>query len=80
MDGQDRRMHLISFKDLFDIFSTSIEIEERMVLFYLILKENEPFRVFVLSRTDQETIVRKEERERKHRILNQLCLASIYLY
>ncbi|KAI8366147.1 Dymeclin [Blakeslea trispora] len=56
MDGQDRRMHLISFKDLFDIFSTSIEIEERMVLFYLILKENEPFRVFVLSRTDQETI------------------------
>ncbi|KAI8373494.1 Dymeclin [Choanephora cucurbitarum] len=56
LDGQDRRMHLISFKDLLDIFSASIHVEERMILFYLILKENESFRVFVLSRTDQETI------------------------
>ena len=50
-------MHLISFKDLFEIFSTSIQVEERMLLFYLILVENEAFRVYVLSRTDQETIV-----------------------
>ncbi|KAL7330192.1 hypothetical protein PS15p_205168 [Mucor circinelloides] len=56
IDGCDRKMHLISFKDLFEIFSTSIQVEERMLLFYLILVENEPFRMYVLSRTDQETI------------------------
>ncbi|CAO3654552.1 unnamed protein product [Mucor fragilis] len=56
IDGCDRKMHLISFKDLFEIFSTSIQVEERMLLFYLILVENEAFRVYVLSRTDQETI------------------------
>lgn len=56
IDGCDRKMHLISFKDLFEIFSKSLQIEERMLLFYLILVENESFRVYVLSRTDQETI------------------------
>ncbi|CAO3606673.1 unnamed protein product [Mucor hiemalis] len=56
IDGCDRKMHLISFKDLFEIFSKSLHIEERMLLFYLILLENESFRVYVLSRTDQETI------------------------
>ncbi|KAF1802275.1 Dyggve-Melchior-Clausen syndrome protein-domain-containing protein [Mucor lusitanicus] len=56
IDGCDRKMHLISFKDLFEIFTTSIQVEERMLLFYLILVENEAFRVYVLSRTDQETI------------------------
>ncbi|KAK4515030.1 uncharacterized protein ATC70_002639 [Mucor velutinosus] len=56
IDGCDRKMHLISFKGLFEIFSTSIQVEERMLLFYLILVENEAFRVYVLSRTDQETI------------------------
>ncbi|KAI8071187.1 Dymeclin [Gilbertella persicaria] len=56
IDEPDRKMHLISFKDLFEIFSTSLHIEERMLLFYLILKENETFRVYVLSRTDPETI------------------------
>ncbi|CEP19899.1 hypothetical protein [Parasitella parasitica] len=56
VDGCDRKMHLISFKDLFEIFSKSIQVEERMLLFYLILVENESFRVYVLSRTDQETI------------------------
>jgi hypothetical protein len=57
VDGCDRKMHLISFKALFEIFSKSLHIEERMLLFYLILEENESFRVYVLSRTDQETIV-----------------------
>lgn len=57
VDGCDRKMHLISFKDLFEIFSKSLHVEERMLLFYLILVENESFRVYVLSRTDQETIV-----------------------
>lgn len=57
IDGCDRKMHLISFKDLFEIFSKSLQIEERMILFYLLLAENESFRVYVLSRTDQETIV-----------------------
>jgi hypothetical protein len=57
VDGCDRKMHLISFKDLFEIFSKSLNVEERMLLFYLILVENESFRVYVLSRTDQETIV-----------------------
>ncbi|KAI8645737.1 Dyggve-Melchior-Clausen syndrome protein-domain-containing protein [Parasitella parasitica] len=56
IDGCDRKMHLISFKELFEIFSKSIQVEERMLLFYLILVENESFRVYVLSRTDQETI------------------------
>ncbi|KAI8980531.1 Dymeclin [Pilobolus umbonatus] len=56
MDTSDCKMHLISFKSLFDIFSQSIHTEEKMLLFYLILIENESFRVFVLSRTDQETI------------------------
>ncbi|KAI8878773.1 hypothetical protein K501DRAFT_195071 [Backusella circina FSU 941] len=56
IDGCDRRMHLISFKGLFEIFSRSLHVEERMLLFYLILVENESFRVYVLSRTDPETI------------------------
>ncbi|KAI9481667.1 MAG: Dymeclin [Benjaminiella poitrasii] len=56
IDGCDRKMHLISFKDLFNLFSKSIDAEEKMLLFYLILVENEAFRVYVLSRTDQETI------------------------
>lgn len=57
VDGCDRKMHLISFKDLFEIFIKSLHVEERMLLFYFILVENESFRVYVLSRTDQETIV-----------------------
>lgn len=56
-DGCDRKMHLISFKDLFEIFSKSLGVEERVLLFYLVLVENESFRVYVLSRTDQETVV-----------------------
>ncbi|KAI9260057.1 Dyggve-Melchior-Clausen syndrome protein-domain-containing protein [Helicostylum pulchrum] len=56
MDGGDKKMHLISFKNLFEIFIKSLHIEERMLLFYFILVENESFRVYVLSRTDQETI------------------------
>lgn len=56
MDAFDGKMHLISFKRLFDIFCQSIHSEDSMLLFYLILMENESFRVFVLSRTDQETI------------------------
>ncbi|KAI9346649.1 Dymeclin [Pilaira anomala] len=56
VDGCDRKMHLISFKDLFEIFIKSLHVEERMLLFYFILVENESFRVYVLSRTDQETI------------------------
>lgn len=59
IDGHDRKMHLVSFKDLFEIFCKSIHVEEKMLLFYLILVGNEAFRVYVLSRTDQETIVRK---------------------
>lgn len=35
-----------------------MSIEERMLLFYLILVENESFRVYILSRTDPETLVR----------------------
>lgn len=57
IDGCDRKMHLISFKDLFEIFSKSLGAEERVLLFYLVLVENESFRVYVLSRTDQETVV-----------------------
>lgn len=57
IDGCDRKMHLISFKDLFEIFSKSLGVEERVLLFYLVLVENESFRVYVLSRTDQETVV-----------------------
>ncbi|KAI7898688.1 Dymeclin [Cokeromyces recurvatus] len=56
IDGCDRKMHLISFKNLFQIFSKSLHSEEKMLLFYLILVENEAFRVYVLSRIDQETI------------------------
>ncbi|KAI8967406.1 Dyggve-Melchior-Clausen syndrome protein-domain-containing protein [Mycotypha africana] len=57
MDSCDGgKMHLISFKNLLDIFLKSIHVEEKMLLFYLILVENESFRVYVLSRTDQEHI------------------------
>lgn len=49
-------MHLISFKELLEMFSKSLAVEEKMLLFYMILSENESFRVYVLSRTDQETI------------------------
>ncbi|KAI8068464.1 Dymeclin [Gongronella butleri] len=48
--------HLISYKALFNIFCQSIHVEEHMLLFYLLLIENESFRVYVLSRTDPETI------------------------
>ncbi|KAI8086427.1 Dyggve-Melchior-Clausen syndrome protein-domain-containing protein [Halteromyces radiatus] len=56
IDSHKGKTHLISFKDLFDIFCRSLHIEERMLLFYLILVENESFRVYVLSRTDPETL------------------------
>ncbi|KAI8331572.1 Dymeclin [Chlamydoabsidia padenii] len=49
-------MHLISFKDLYYIFCQSLHIEERMLLFYLLLVENDSFRVYILSRTDPETL------------------------
>lgn len=39
------------------MFIKSFHVEEKMLLFYMILAENESFRVYVLSRTDQETIV-----------------------
>ena len=35
----------------------SLGVEERMLLFYVMLVENSSFRVYVLSRTDPETIV-----------------------
>lgn len=40
------------------VFNRNITIEEQMLLFYLMLAENESFRVYVLSRTDPETLVR----------------------
>ncbi|KAH8551657.1 Dymeclin [Umbelopsis sp. PMI_123] len=46
----------ISFRQLYSIFAGSLAIEERMLLFYLFLVENESFRVYVLSRSDPETI------------------------
>lgn len=39
----------------------NIGVEEQMLLFYFMLTENEPFRVYVLSRTDPETLVRINE-------------------
>ncbi|KAI9011943.1 Dymeclin [Phycomyces nitens] len=57
LESNNSKVHLISFKDLFEIFCRSLGVEERMLLFYLILVENESFRVYVLSRTDPETIV-----------------------
>ncbi|KAG1041165.1 hypothetical protein G6F43_012150 [Rhizopus delemar] len=56
IDGCDYKMHLISFKELLEMFIKSFHVEEKMLLFYMILAENESFRVYVLSRTDQETI------------------------
>ncbi|CAO3624492.1 unnamed protein product [Cunninghamella echinulata] len=56
LENQETKVHLISFKDLFNVISQSLHIEERMLLFYLILVENESFRVYILSRTDPETI------------------------
>ncbi|OAD72299.1 hypothetical protein PHYBLDRAFT_78144 [Phycomyces blakesleeanus NRRL 1555(-)] len=56
LENGNIKVHLISFKDLFEIFCRSLGVEERMLLFYLILVENESFRVYVLSRTDPETI------------------------
>ncbi|KAI8144795.1 Dymeclin [Fennellomyces sp. T-0311] len=56
LDSGDRKYHLISFKDLFGLFSQSLGVEERMLLFYVMLVENDSFRVYVLSRTDPETI------------------------
>ncbi|CAO3701506.1 unnamed protein product [Rhizopus stolonifer] len=56
IEGNDQKMHLISFKALLEMFSKSLAVEEKMLLFYMILSENESFRVYVLSRTDQETI------------------------
>ncbi|KAI9253015.1 Dymeclin [Sporodiniella umbellata] len=56
LEACHRKMHLISFKGLLDMFSQSLEVEEKALLFYKMLSENESFRVYVLSRTDQETI------------------------
>lgn len=56
IDGCDHKMHLISFKTLFEMFTKSLHVEEKMLLFYMMLAENESFRVYVLSRTDQEII------------------------
>ncbi|KAJ8663343.1 hypothetical protein O0I10_000582 [Lichtheimia ornata] len=56
VDGQDKKFHLISFKDLFSLFCNSLGVEERMLLLYVMLVENDSFRVYVLSRTDPETM------------------------
>ncbi|KAI9489961.1 Dymeclin [Zychaea mexicana] len=56
LEASDKKYHLISFKDLFGLFCQSLGIEERMLLFYVMLVENDSFRVYVLSRTDPETI------------------------
>lgn len=56
IDGCEHKMHLISFKTLFEMFTKSLHVEEKMLLFYMMLAENESFRVYVLSRTDQEII------------------------
>ncbi|ORZ21308.1 Dymeclin [Absidia repens] len=62
-DTSKGKAHLIAFKELYNIFCQSLHIEERMLLFYLILVENESFRVYILSRTDPETLVRKEKKK-----------------
>ncbi|ORX54081.1 hypothetical protein DM01DRAFT_1335935 [Hesseltinella vesiculosa] len=56
LDDIHDRTHLISYKHLFNLFCESIHVEEHMLLFYLMLMENESFRVYVLSRTDPETM------------------------
>lgn len=38
--------------------TSSLGVEERMLLLYVMLVENDSFRVYVLSRTDPETMVR----------------------
>ncbi|CAO3667070.1 unnamed protein product [Umbelopsis vinacea] len=53
---KDEATGSISFRQLYSIFAGSLAIEERMLLFYLFLVENESFRVYVLSRSDPETI------------------------
>ncbi|CAO3685374.1 unnamed protein product [Umbelopsis ramanniana] len=55
-DVKDESSGSISFRRLYSIFAGSLAIEERMLLFYLFLVENESFRVYVLSRSDPETI------------------------
>ncbi|CAM0134719.1 unnamed protein product [Umbelopsis sp. WA50703] len=54
--GKDEASTSVSFRELYTIFSGSLAVEERMLLFYLFLVENESFRVYVLSRSDPETI------------------------
>lgn len=59
----------------------SLHIEERILLFYLILVENESFRVYILSRTDPETLVRnikwKRRNKKKRRILTLFIILHI---
>ncbi|KAF7729721.1 hypothetical protein EC973_003799 [Apophysomyces ossiformis] len=55
-DDKNTKLHYISFKDLFEIFCRSLAIEERMLLFYLILVENEPFRYLPILRMVYEAI------------------------
>ncbi|KAI8371481.1 Dymeclin [Radiomyces spectabilis] len=56
LENMDQKIHLISYKEMFELFCRSLANEERMLLFYLMLIENESFRVYVLSRTDPEII------------------------
>ncbi|KAJ2957739.1 hypothetical protein NQZ79_g6588 [Umbelopsis isabellina] len=53
---KDHGSKSVSFRELYTIFSGSLAVEERMLLFHLFLVENESFRVYVLSRSDPETI------------------------
>lgn len=43
---------------IYNMDVSSLGVEERMLLLYVMLVENDSFRVYVLSRTDPETMVR----------------------
>lgn len=45
------------------MYTSSLGVEERMLLLYVMLVENDSFRVYVLSRTDPETMVRKDKNQ-----------------
>ncbi|RUP45096.1 Dyggve-Melchior-Clausen syndrome protein-domain-containing protein [Jimgerdemannia flammicorona] len=54
--AQSNKSREISFRSLYRIVCQSLSTEEVCLLFYLVMVENEAFRVYVLSRTDPDTL------------------------
>ncbi|KAG1445211.1 hypothetical protein G6F56_009992 [Rhizopus delemar] len=76
IEGSDQKMHLISFKELLEMFSKSLAVEEKMLLFYMILSENESFRYIPILKLIYESIEGKTNYTQVYILMTVLLILS----